>query len=60
MDDGINIQEVLSRSELKQFIYLPEKLHKNHVNWVPPLYKDEWDYFDPKKTGLFHIVIHWF
>jgi hypothetical protein len=38
---------------LKEFIHLPEKLHNNHVNWVHPIYKDEWDYFNPKKNRAF-------
>jgi hypothetical protein len=49
----LQIKEVHSRSELKEFIYLPEKLHKNHINWVPPIYEDEWDYFNPGKNRAF-------
>jgi hypothetical protein len=49
----LQIQEVVSKSDLKEFIHLPEKLHKNHTNWVPPIYKDEWDYFNPKKNRAF-------
>jgi hypothetical protein len=49
----IELKEVQTRSELKKFIYLPEKIHKNHANWVPPLYLDEWKYFDPKKNKAF-------
>jgi len=51
--NNLQIQEVLSKSDLKEFIYLPQKLHKNHLNWVPPIYKDEWDYFNPKKNRAF-------
>ena len=47
------IQEVVSKSDLNEFIHLPEKLHKNHTNWVPPIYKDEWDYFNPRKNRAF-------
>jgi hypothetical protein len=49
----LQIQEVLGRSELKEFIYFPEKLHKNHLNWVPPIYQDEWDYFNRAKNRAF-------
>ncbi len=49
----LQIQEVVSKSDLKEFIHLPEKLHKNHTNWVPPIYKDEWDYFNPEKNRAF-------
>jgi hypothetical protein len=47
------IQEVHSRFDLKEFIYFPEKLHKDHANWVPPIYRDEWDYFNPLKNRAF-------
>lgn len=49
----IVIKEIKSRKELKQFIYLPEKIHKNHKNWVHPIYMDEWSYFDAKKNEAF-------
>jgi hypothetical protein len=49
----LQIQEVVSKSDLKDFIYLPEKLHNNHLNWVPPIYKDEWSYFNTKKNRAF-------
>jgi hypothetical protein len=49
----ITIKEVLSNSDLKNFIYLPEKIHKGHRNWLPPIYKDEWNFFDKKKNKAF-------
>ncbi len=50
---GLEIKEVSSKSDLKAFIYLPEKIHKGHANWVPPLYGDEWKYFDSAKNKAF-------
>ncbi len=47
------IKEVKSRKALKKFIYLPEKIHANHENWVHPIYMDEWTYFDAKKNKAF-------
>src|SRR5512140_482824 len=41
------------KRELRQFIYLPEQLHKDHALWMPPLYMDEWDYLNPKKNRGF-------
>ncbi len=41
---------VSNRRELKEFITLPAKLHQNHSGWVPPLYRDEWRYFDFTKN----------
>jgi predicted GNAT family acetyltransferase len=49
----IEIREVKSRQDLKTFIYLPEKIHAGHKNWVYPLYMDDWKYFDPKKNKAF-------
>ncbi len=50
---SIVIKEVKSNSDLKEFIFLPEKIHKNHLNWVPPIYVDEWAYFNPQKNRSF-------
>jgi GNAT superfamily N-acetyltransferase len=49
----IRIIEVVNRYQLKQFIYLPEKIHQHHKNWVPPIYHDEWVFFNPQKNPLF-------
>ncbi|NQT80173.1 MAG: hypothetical protein HQ555_07280 [Candidatus Aminicenantes bacterium] len=49
----INISEVKTRKDLKTFIFLPERIHKNHPNWVHPIYMDEWNYFSPKKNKAF-------
>jgi hypothetical protein len=50
---AIEIREVKSRKDLKTFIHLPAKIHKNHSNWVPPVYMDEWTWFNPKKNLAF-------
>jgi len=50
---AIEIKEVKSRKDLKTFIHLPAKIHKNHPNWVPPVYMDEWAWFDHKKNLAF-------
>jgi GNAT superfamily N-acetyltransferase len=49
----INIRELRTRKDLKTFIYLPEKIHVNHPNWVHPVYMDEWKYFNPEKNKAF-------
>ncbi len=49
----ITIKEVKTRKDLKTFIYLPEKIHAGHKNWVHPIYMDEWKYFDAKKNKSF-------
>jgi len=49
----ITIKEVLNKKELKKYIFLPEKVHRGHTNWVHPIYMDEWDYYNPKKNESF-------
>lgn len=50
---AIDVREVRTRRHLKEFIYLPEKIHQGHRNWVPPIYRDEWKYFNPNKNKAF-------
>jgi GNAT superfamily N-acetyltransferase len=50
MSATLRIKQVLNRRELRQFIYLPAQIHKNHEKWVPPIYMDEWKYFNLKKN----------
>jgi hypothetical protein len=49
----VTVKEVKSRKDRKAFIYLPEKIHADHKNWVHPIYMDEWTYFSPKKNKAF-------
>jgi hypothetical protein len=50
---SIEIKEVKSKADLKTFILLAEKIHKDHKNWLPPLLIDEWTFFSAKKNSLF-------
>ena len=50
---AVHIREVGSRRDLKQFIFLPEKIHADHPNWTPPIWIDEWQYFDPRRNTSF-------
>lgn len=47
---GIEINIVDSKSLLRQYIYLPEKIYREDARWVPPLYADEWSFHDPKQN----------
>ncbi len=49
----ITVREVTTRRELREFIYLPEKVHRNEPDWLPPIYMDEWQLFDKKKNKSF-------
>ena len=52
----IVVKEVLTRKELREFIYLPSKVHKEQPNWLPPLYMDEWLLFDRKKNRSYQYA----
>lgn len=50
---SLTLKEVKTKKDLKEFIYLPEKIHKGHKNWLPPIYVDEKKYFNPQKNLSF-------
>lgn len=50
---NIEIREVQNKNDLKKFIHLPAAIHKDHANWVPPIYLDDWEFFNPKKNKSF-------
>lgn len=50
---SIKIEEVKTKKQIKEFIYLPEKIHKNHSTWLPPVYIDEWKFYNPKKNKAY-------
>lgn len=47
---SISIEEVKTRRAMKQFIYLPERVHQNHAGWVPPFFSDDTKTFDPRSN----------
>jgi len=47
---NVIIKEITSRKELREFIFLPEKVHKNDPDWLPPIYMDERLLFNKKKN----------
>jgi GNAT superfamily N-acetyltransferase len=53
ISESITIQEVNSKKDLRKFIHLPAAIHKDHSNWVPPIYMDDWEFFNPKKNKSF-------
>jgi len=52
---SISIKEVLTKSELKEFIFLPEKIHAADSIWLPPIYADEWKFYNPKYNKTFSL-----
>lgn len=55
---SIVIKEVVTKKDYKTFIYLPEKVHKGDNNWLPPIYLDEKDFFNPDKNLSFRGCDH--
>ena len=51
--DYIEIIPVQNKRQLKEFIYLPKLLHKDHIKWLPPIYTDEWNYYNPRKNKAY-------
>lgn len=47
---NVRMQEVTRKSDLRKFIYLPAHLYTQWLNWVPPLYDDEWKLHDPRRN----------
>ncbi len=47
---NIELKPADSKSLLKEFIYLPEKIYAGYNRWVPPLYADEWNFHNPKQN----------
>ena len=47
------IKEVITKQDRREFIYLPEKVHREEPNWLPPIYMDEWELYNKKKNKSF-------
>jgi len=50
---SLEIRNIGCKKELNAFIFLPEKLHRGHRNWVPPIYPLEKRFFNPDKNRAF-------
>jgi len=53
MPSDCNIVEVKSKSDLKEFVKFPFTLYKNNSYWVPPIIKEEMDYFNSKTNPAY-------
>lgn len=47
---SVEVHEVKTRNDLKNFILFPHSLYLNNPYWLPPLTFDEWNFFNPKKN----------
>jgi hypothetical protein len=50
------IKEVVTRKDRREFIYLPDKVHKNEPDWLPPIYMDEWELYNKKKNKSYQYA----
>lgn len=51
---SIEIREVTSRNQLKEFVRFPFKLYKDNKFWVPGFIKDEMELLTPEKNPSYH------
>ena len=49
----LTLKDVSTKKEFNEFIYLPEKIHNGHKDWLPPLYIDEKVFFNPAKKEVY-------
>jgi hypothetical protein len=50
------IKEVITKKDRRDFIYLPEKVHRDEPEWLPPIYMDEWVLYDKKKNKSYQYA----
>jgi GNAT superfamily N-acetyltransferase len=50
---SIDIREVTSQNQLKEFVNFPYRLYKENEFWVPGFRKDELDLLDPEKNPAY-------
>lgn len=56
----VNIHTVKSHRELRSFIKFPEKLYRNHPQWVPPLRMDEFNTLKRSAPAFRHCEAEYF
>src|SRR5262245_38499130 len=50
---SVTIRPVRSKRELKRFVKVPFRLHRDHPQWVAPLIFERMQFLDPKKNPWF-------
>ena len=51
---ALDIFEVKTSRDLRQFIALPAKIHKNHKEWIPSLLNEDKAIFTPKRNQAYN------
>lgn len=58
---SVSIRPVRTRRELRRFVRVPFRLHRDHPQWVPPLILDRMQFLDRKKNPYFeHAEVEYF
>ena len=62
--ETIRVAEVRSRSDLKKFVFFPERLYRGDANWAPPLWRDELKSYNAKNNPIlansdFTLLLAW-
>jgi hypothetical protein len=50
---NLSIRPVKTRRELKRFVKVPFRLHRDRPNWVPPLIHERMEFLDRRKNPYF-------
>ncbi|MBI1769646.1 MAG: hypothetical protein HYR67_14860 [Bacteroidetes bacterium] len=48
---AIEIREVHTKQQLREYIHFPETIYRGDPHWVPPIYADEWSFHNPIKNS---------
>jgi GNAT superfamily N-acetyltransferase len=54
MSQTISVRTASGKADLKTFLDVPFALYAKDPNWVPPLYLERYEHFDPKKNPYFN------
>ena len=49
----IQVKEVVSAGDIKDFVEFPFELYKNNINWIPPIKKEEFKMLDPDSNPAY-------
>ncbi len=47
----LRLCDVVNKSQLREYVFLPQHLYSQYPNWVPPLYADEWHFHSPQHNS---------
>lgn len=47
------VREVENKRDLKKFVKVPFRVHRNHAEWVPPLILDRMQFLNREKNPYF-------